>query len=153
MKWDKENPFLIFRESSDGANYAVFRASVTALSYDGDLRYQVNETVASSLPRYEDGMKLLYDYGLEGSPWSKDKIYACRFEHVPLELTYMGFARGRSAVTVFWLDETTDIMYPMFMKDLSNIITENMVSNPLCGHFTAVKRGANYGIVMDDLVE
>ena len=152
MKWDKDNPFLIFRKKPEGENnYAVFEANATAMSYDGGIPYEADRTVAATLPAYSDGMELLYDYSESGHSWNKDKLYACRFEHVPLDLTFMGFSRGRSAVTLYWLDEETDTMYPMFMKDFSAILTENYAANPMHGHFTAVKRGANYGIAMDEV--
>lgn len=64
---------------------------------------------------------------------------------IELTLHYQGYTRGRSSVTFCWIDDDGH-EYPMFVKDVSEMLKENAVSNPVHAVFTFNKRGANYGI-------
>ena len=66
-------------------------------------------------------------------------------EEVELTLHYRGYGRGRSAVTFYWVDENGHD-YPMFIKDVDELLKQNMGTSSVHAIFTYVKRGANYGI-------
>lgn len=52
--------------------------------------------------------------------------------------------RGTSACRFHWEDETSD--YTMFPTDMMELLSMNVVTNPLTGYFAVVKKGANFGI-------
>lgn len=66
-------------------------------------------------------------------------------EEVELTLHYNGYGRGRSAVTFYWKDDNNH-QYPMFIKDVDELLRQDMGISSVHGIFTYVKRGANYGI-------
>lgn len=66
-------------------------------------------------------------------------------EEVELTLRYKGYGRGRSAVTFYWVDENGHD-YPMFIKDVDELLRQDMGTSSVHAIFTYVKRGANYGI-------
>lgn len=66
-------------------------------------------------------------------------------EEVELTLHYNGYGRGRSAVTFYWKDDDGH-QYPMFIKDIDELLRQDMGTSSVHGIFTYVKRGANYGI-------
>lgn len=66
-------------------------------------------------------------------------------EEIELTLHYNGYGRGRSAVTFYWKDDN-DHQYPMFIKDVDELLRQDMGTSSVHGIFTYVKRGANYGI-------
>ena len=66
-------------------------------------------------------------------------------EEVELTLHYNGYGRGRSAVTFYWKDDDGH-QYPMFIKDVDELLRQDMGTSSVHGIFTYVKRGANYGI-------
>lgn len=66
-------------------------------------------------------------------------------EEVELTLHYNGYGRGRSAVTFYWKDDNGH-QYPMFIKDVDELLRQDMGTSSVHGIFTYVKRGANYGI-------
>lgn len=66
-------------------------------------------------------------------------------EEVELTLHYNGYGRGRSAVTFYWKDDNGH-QYPMFIKDVDELLRQDMGTSSIHGIFTYVKRGANYGI-------
>lgn len=66
-------------------------------------------------------------------------------EEVELTLHYNGYGRGRSAVTFYWKDNNGH-QYPMFIKDVDELLRQDMGTSSVHGIFTYVKRGANYGI-------
>ena len=66
-------------------------------------------------------------------------------EEVELTLHYNGYGRGRSAVTLYWKDDDGH-QYPMFIKDVDELLRQDMGTSSVHGIFTYVKRGANYGI-------
>lgn len=66
-------------------------------------------------------------------------------EEVELTLHYEGYGRGRSSVTFYWTDEHGH-KYPMFIKDVDELLKQDMGTSSVHAIFTYVKRGANYGI-------
>lgn len=66
-------------------------------------------------------------------------------EEIELTLHYDGYGRGRSAVTFYWKDDDRH-QYPMFIKDVDELLRQDMGTSSVHGIFTYVKRGANYGI-------
>ena len=66
-------------------------------------------------------------------------------EEVELTLHYKGFSRGRSAVTFYWADDDGH-KYPMFIKDVDELLRQDIGTSSIHAIFTYVKRGANYGI-------
>ena len=78
--------------------------------------------------------------------YNKDKKEVWRpNEEVELTLHYKGYGRGRSSVTFYWTDDN-EHEYPMFIKDVDELLKENMGTSSVHAIFTYVKRGANYGI-------
>lgn len=66
-------------------------------------------------------------------------------EEIELTLHYDGYGRGRSAVTFYWKDDNGH-RYPMFIKDVDELLRQDIGVSSVHGIFTYVKRGANYGI-------
>ena len=66
-------------------------------------------------------------------------------KEVELTLHYKGFSRGRSAVTFYWVDDDGH-KYPMFIKDVDELLRQDIGTSSIHAIFTYVKRGANYGI-------
>ncbi|CUX16291.1 hypothetical protein BN3590_00006 [Clostridium sp. C105KSO15] len=66
-------------------------------------------------------------------------------EEVELTLHYTGYGRGRSSVTFYWLDDGGH-KYPMFIKDVDELLKQDMGTSNIHAIFTYIKRGANYGI-------
>ena len=66
-------------------------------------------------------------------------------KEVELTLHYEGFGRGRSAVTFYWVDDDGH-KYPMFIKDVDELLRQDIGTSSIHAIFTYVKRGANYGI-------
>ena len=66
-------------------------------------------------------------------------------KEVELTLHYEGFGRGRSAVTFYWVDDDGH-RYPMFIKDVDELLRQDIGTSSIHAIFTYVKRGANYGI-------
>lgn len=66
-------------------------------------------------------------------------------KEVELTLHYKGFGRGRSAVTFYWVDDDGH-KYPMFIKDVDELLRQDIGTSSIHAIFTYVKRGANYGI-------
>lgn len=66
-------------------------------------------------------------------------------------LTYAGFGRGRSAVTIYWVD-SIGRKYPMFIKDFDTLMRAGkVVGTTATGRWTFTKRGQNYGVrFLDD---
>lgn len=62
-------------------------------------------------------------------------------------LVYEDWARGRSAVTIYWRSTTTGVRYCMFMKDLDEILRANVLNgNQVTANWTFVKRSSYYGV-------
>ena len=66
-------------------------------------------------------------------------------KEVELTLHYQGYGRGRSAVTFYWVDSDGH-KYPMFIKDVDELLRQDIGTSSIHAIFTYVKRGANYGI-------
>ena len=66
-------------------------------------------------------------------------------EEVELTLHYKGYGRGRSAVTFYWADDDGH-KYPMFIKDVDELLRQDIGTSSIHAIFTYVKRGNNYGI-------
>ena len=66
-------------------------------------------------------------------------------KEVELTLHYKGYGRGRSAVTFYWIDDDGH-RYPMFIKDVDELLRQNIGTSSIHAMFTYVKRGNNYGI-------
>ena len=66
-------------------------------------------------------------------------------KEVELTLHYKGYGRGRSAVTFYWADDDGH-KYPMFIKDVDELLRQDTGTSSIHAIFTYVKRGANYGI-------
>ena len=66
-------------------------------------------------------------------------------KEVELTLHYKGYGRGRSAVTFYWVDDDGH-KYPMFIKDVDELLRQDIGASSIHAIFTYVKRGANYGI-------
>ena len=66
-------------------------------------------------------------------------------KEVELTLHYKGYGRGRSAVTFYWVDDDGH-RYPMFIKDVDELLRQDIGTSSIHAIFTYVKRGANYGI-------
>ena len=66
-------------------------------------------------------------------------------KEVELTLHYKGYGRGRSAVTFYWVDDDGH-KYPMFIKDVDELLRQDIGTSSIHAIFTYVKRGDNYGI-------
>ena len=66
-------------------------------------------------------------------------------KEVELTLHYQGYGRGRSAVTFYWVDDDGH-KYPMFIKDVDELLRQDIGTSSIHAIFTYVKRGNNYGI-------
>ena len=66
-------------------------------------------------------------------------------EEVELTLHYKDYGRGRSAVTFYWTDDDGH-EYPMFIKDVDELLRQDIGVSNINAVWTYVKRGANYGI-------
>lgn len=65
-----------------------------------------------------------------------------------LTLELDGFLRDRSAAYFMWRDIASGCTYPMFMKDMSDLLCASVVAFGESNHhiWAIVKRGQNYGI-------
>ena len=66
-------------------------------------------------------------------------------EEIELTLHYKNYGRGRSSVTFYWVDDNGN-QYPMFIKDVDELLRQDMGTSSVHAIFTYVKRGQNYGI-------
>ena len=74
---------------------------------------------------------------------NKNEVWKPNTE-VELTLHYKGYVRGRSAVTFYWVDDDGH-KYPMFIKDVDELLRQDIGTSSIHAIFTYVKRGANYG--------
>lgn len=86
----------------------------------------------------EDINSDLYKWGGGSVVWRPN-------EEVELTLRYKDYGRGRSAVTFYWEDENGH-EYPMFIKDMHELLLKDIGISKIHAIWTYVKRGANYGI-------
>ena len=62
-------------------------------------------------------------------------------------LVLEGLERGRSAAYFWWKDRDSDATYPMFMKDMVELLKYGQVYHgTVFGKWAPAKRGENYGI-------
>ena len=103
---------------------------------DGNLQeYSWNNLTDSERERVYSGEEVV-----KGS----DEVWKPNKE-VELTLHYQGYGRGRSAVTFYWVDDDGH-KYPMFIKDVDELLRQDIGTSSIHAIFTYVKRGANYGI-------
>ena len=103
---------------------------------DGNLQeYSWNNLTDSERERVYNGEEVV-----KGS----DEVWKPNKE-VELTLHYQGYGRGRSAVTFYWVDDDGH-KYPMFIKDVDELLRQDIGTSSIHAIFTYVKRGANYGI-------
>ena len=103
---------------------------------DGNLQeYSWNNLTDSERERVYSGEEVV-----KGS----DEVWKPNKE-VELTLHYQGYGRGRSAVTFYWVDDDGH-KYPMFIKDVDELLRQDIGTSSSHAIFTYVKRGANYGI-------
>ena len=103
---------------------------------DGNLQeYSWNNLTDSERERVYSGEEVV-----KGS----DEVWKPNKE-VELTLHYKGYGRGRSAVTFYWADDDGH-GYPMFIKDVDELLRQDIGTSSIHAIFTYVKRGANYGI-------
>ena len=103
---------------------------------DGNLQeYSWNNLTDSERERVYNGEEVVKG---SNEVWKPNK-------EVELTLHYEGFGRGRSAVTFYWVDDDGH-KYPMFIKDVDELLRQDIGTSSIHAIFTYVKRGANYGI-------
>ena len=103
---------------------------------DGNLQeYSWNNLTDSERDRVYNGEEVVKG---SNEVWKPNK-------EVELTLHYKGYGRGRSAVTFYWADDDGH-KYPMFIKDVDELLRQDIGTSSIHAIFTYVKRGANYGI-------
>ena len=103
---------------------------------DGKLQeYSRNNLTDSERERVYNGEEVVKG---SNEVWKPNK-------EVELTLHYKGYGRGRSAVTFYWADDDGH-KYPMFIKDVDELLRQDIGTSSIHAIFTYVKRGANYGI-------
>ena len=109
---------------------------------NGDLQdYTWHELDDDERERVYNGEEVTTNFTYDNSK----KIVWKPNEEIELTLHYKGYGRGRSAVTFYWIDDSNH-KYPMFIKDVDELLRQNMGTSSVHAIFTYVKRGANYGI-------
>ena len=107
---------------------------------DGNLQeYSFNNLNDKERERVYDG-----EHIAAKTVWGKEEVWRPN-EEVELTLHYKGYGRGRSAVTFYWVDQNGH-EYPMFIKDVDELLKLDMGTSSVHAVFTYVKRGQNYGI-------
>ena len=103
---------------------------------DGNLQeWSLNDLTDSERERVYNGEEVVKG---SNEVWKPNK-------EVELTLHYKGYGRGRSAVTFYWIDDDGH-RYPMFIKDVDELLRQDIGTSSIHAIFTYVKRGANYGI-------
>lgn len=107
---------------------------------DGNLQeYTAYHLDDSERERVYNGEKII-------STTYTDKVIEWRKnEEVELTLHYEWYSRGRSSVMFYWTDDNGHV-YPMFIKDVDELLRQDVGTSSIHAIFTYVKRGANYGI-------
>lgn len=109
---------------------------------DGNLQeYSFNDLNDSERERVYNGEEVVKEF-----VYNRDKKEVWKpNEEIELTLHYKDYGRGRSAVTFYWVDDDGH-EYPMFIKDVDELLRQDMGTSSVHAIFTYVKRGANYGI-------
>lgn len=106
---------------------------------EGNLQeYTPHDLDDSDRERVYNGEEVVYDRYDKKEIWKPN-------EEIELTLHYKGFGRGRSSVTFYWIDDNGH-EYPMFVKDVDELLKQDMGTSSVHAIFTYVKRGQNYGI-------
>ena len=109
---------------------------------DGNLQeWSWNNLTDSERERVYNGEEVVKGFSYDeniNEVWKPNK-------EVELTLHYKGFSRGRSAVTFYWVDDDGH-KYPMFIRDVDELLRQDIGTSSIHAIFTYVKRGANYGI-------
>jgi hypothetical protein len=109
---------------------------------NGNLQeYSFNNLTDSERERVYNGEEVVKEFVYDKN---KKEIWKPN-EEVELTLHYQDYGRGRSAVTFYWVDDDGH-EYPMFIKDVDELLRQDMGTSSVHAIFTYVKRGANYGI-------
>ena len=109
---------------------------------NGNLQeYSFNDLTDEERERVYNGEEVFREFGYDKN---KKEIWKPN-EEVELTLHYQGFGRGRSSVTFYWIDDN-GCKYPMFIKDVDELLKQDMGTSNVHAIFTYIKRGANYGI-------
>ena len=109
---------------------------------DGNLQeWSWNDLTDSERERVYNGEEVVKGFSHDES---KNEVWKPNKE-VELTLHYKGFGRGRSAVTFYWVDDDGH-KYPMFIKDVDELLRQDIGASSIHAIFTYVKRGNNYGI-------
>ena len=109
---------------------------------DGNLQeWSWNDLTDSERERVYNGEEVVKGFS---SGKNKNEVWKPNAE-VELTLHYKGYGRGRSAVTFYWVDDDGH-KYPMFIKDVDELLRQDIGTSSIHAIFTYVKRGANYGI-------
>ena len=77
--------------------------------------------------------------------YSKRVIEWRKNEEVELTLHYKEYGRGGCSVTFYWADDNGHV-YPMFIKDMDELLKQNIGVSNIHAIWTYIKRGTNYGI-------
>ena len=109
---------------------------------DGNLQeWSWNNLTDSERERVYNGEEVVKGFSSDNN---KNEVWKPNTE-VELTLHYKGYGRGRSAVTFYWVDDDGH-RYPMFIKDVDELLRQDIGTSSIHAIFTYVKRGANYGI-------
>lgn len=109
---------------------------------DGNLQeWSWNNLTDSERERVYNGEEVVKGFSSDNN---KNEVWKPNAE-VELTLHYQGYGRGRSAVTFYWVDDDGH-KYPMFIKDVDELLRQDIGTSSIHAIFTYVKRGANYGI-------
>ena len=109
--------------------------------------FMAKAEVKSFRTSFQDGKyyhAIFLKYNGEEVVKGSDEVWKPNME-VELTLHYQGYGRGRSAVTFYWVDDDGH-KYPMFIKDVDELLRQDIGTSSIHAIFTYVKRGANYGI-------
>ena len=108
---------------------------------DGNLQeYSFNHLDDSEIERVYNGEEVVKEFVNKNQKeiWKPN-------EEVELTLHYKNYSRGQSSVTFYWADDDGHT-YPMFIKDVDELLRQDIGLSSIHAIWTYVKRGANYGI-------
>jgi len=109
---------------------------------DGNLQeYSFHNLTDDEIERVYNGEEIAKEYVYYSD---KKEIWKPN-EEVELTLHYKDYGRGRSSVTFYWVDDNGH-KYPMFLKDVDELLRQDMGTSSVHAIWTYVKRGQNYGI-------
>lgn len=109
---------------------------------DGNLQeYSFHNLTDDEIERAYNGEEIIKEFAY----YSDKKEVWKPNEEVELTLHYKDYGRGRSSVTFYWVDDNGH-KYPMFIKDVDELLRQDMGTSSVHAIWTYVKRGANYGI-------